>query len=59
LEKIAPKRDLTESKTYQQRQAQFTLEKELLYSSFNQLKDWFDSIFQESVENREAKEEWI
>jgi single-stranded-DNA-specific exonuclease len=59
LEKIAPKRDLTESKTYQQRQAQFTLEKELLYSSFNQLKDWFESIFQESVENREAKEEWI
>jgi single-stranded-DNA-specific exonuclease len=59
LEKIAPKRDLTESKTYQQRQAQFTLEKELLYSSFNQLKDWFETIFQESVENREAKEEWI
>jgi single-stranded-DNA-specific exonuclease len=59
LEKIAPKRDLTESKTYQQRQAQFTLEKDLLYSSFNQLKDWFESIFQESVENREAKEEWI
>lgn len=59
LEKITPKRDLTESKTYQQRQAQFTLEKELLYSSFNQLKDWFELIFQESVENREAKEEWI
>jgi single-stranded-DNA-specific exonuclease len=59
LEKIAPKRDLTESKTYQQRQAQFTLEKDLLYSSFNQLKDWFESNFQESVENREAKEEWI
>jgi single-stranded-DNA-specific exonuclease len=59
LEKIAPKRDLTESKTYQQRQAHFTLEKELLYSSFNQLKEWFESIIQESVENREAKEEWI
>jgi single-stranded-DNA-specific exonuclease len=59
LEKIAPKRDLTESNTYQQRQAQFTLEKELLYSSFHQLKDWFESIIQGSVENREAKEEWI
>jgi single-stranded-DNA-specific exonuclease len=59
LEKIAPKRDLIESKTYQQRQAQYTLEKDLLYSSFHQLKDWFDSIIQESVDNREAKEEWI
>lgn len=59
LEKIAPKRDLTESITYQQRQAQFTLENELLYSSFKQLKDWFEEIIQESVENREAKEEWI
>jgi single-stranded-DNA-specific exonuclease len=59
LEKIAPKRDLTESKSYQQRQAQFTLENELLYSSFNHLKDWFEEIIQESVENREAKEEWI
>jgi single-stranded-DNA-specific exonuclease len=59
LEKVAPKRDLTESNTYQQRQAQFTLEKELLYSSFHQLKDWFESIIQGSVENREAKEKWI
>jgi single-stranded-DNA-specific exonuclease len=59
LEKIAPKRDLTESKTYQQRQAQFTLENDLLYSSFKQLREWFESILQESVETREAKEEWI
>jgi single-stranded-DNA-specific exonuclease len=59
LEKIAPKRDLTESQTFQQKQAQFTLENDLLYSSFKQLRDWFDSILQESVEIREAKEEWI
>ncbi|MFD2446183.1 single-stranded-DNA-specific exonuclease RecJ [Bacillus sp. CGMCC 1.16607] len=59
LAKVAPKRDLTESKTYQQRQAQFSLENELLYSSFKQLKVWFEEIFQESVENREAIEEWI
>jgi single-stranded-DNA-specific exonuclease len=59
LEKVSPKRDLTESKTYQQRQAQFTLENELLYSSFVQLKAWFEEIFQGSVENREAIKEWI
>ncbi|MHC0035791.1 single-stranded-DNA-specific exonuclease RecJ [Pseudoneobacillus sp. C159] len=59
LEKNAPKRDLTDSITYQQRQAQFTLENELLYSSYQQLKDWFDNIFQESVKNREEQEEWI
>jgi single-stranded-DNA-specific exonuclease len=54
LKKTVPKRDLTESKTYQQRQAQFTLENELLYSSFKELKEWFEAIFQESVKNREA-----
>jgi single-stranded-DNA-specific exonuclease len=59
LEKNAPKRDLTDSLTYQQRQSQFTLENELLYSSFHQLKEWFDQIFQESVKNREEQEEWI
>jgi single-stranded-DNA-specific exonuclease len=59
LEKIAPKRDLSESNSYQMRQAQFTLENELLYSTFTQLKAWFEEILQESVENREAIEEWI
>ncbi|WP_442595169.1 single-stranded-DNA-specific exonuclease RecJ [Neobacillus sp. D3-1R] len=59
LEKIAPKRDLSESNAYQERQAQFTLENDLLYASFKQLVSWFEDVFQESVENREAIKEWI
>ncbi|MDZ5470853.1 single-stranded-DNA-specific exonuclease RecJ (plasmid) [Bacillus sp. 31A1R] len=53
------KRDLTESITYQQKVAQFTLENDLLYSSHQQLKSWFDGLFQGSVNIEEAVEEWI
>ena len=45
LNKNAGKHDLTESKTYQQKQAQLEIEKDLLFSSFHQLKDWFDQVF--------------
>ncbi len=38
------KRDLTESKTYQIKQRQIELENKFLYSSYQQLKQWFDSI---------------
>ena len=59
LEKDIPKRDLTESKTYQHKVQAFTLENELLYSSYEQLKNWFDQFIQESVENEEAIIQWI
>lgn len=59
LEKDVPKRDLTESKTYQHKVQAFTLENELLYSSYEQLKSWFDQFIQESVKNEEAIIQWI
>lgn len=39
------KRDLTESKTYSQKQDQIEIENELLYSSYSQLKNWFDHVY--------------
>jgi single-stranded-DNA-specific exonuclease len=42
------KRDLAESKTYAQKQMQIELEKTLLYTSYMQLKQWFDERFQSS-----------
>lgn len=59
LNKNVPKRDLSESISFQQKQAQFELENELIYSSYEQLKNWFDLILQESVNNEEEVKEWI
>jgi single-stranded-DNA-specific exonuclease len=59
LENNVPKRDLSESKTYQHKVQAFTLENELLYSSYEQLKGWFDQFIQESVKNEEAIIQWI
>jgi single-stranded-DNA-specific exonuclease len=42
------KRDLAESKTYKQKQMQIELEKTLLYTSYMQLKQWFEERFQSS-----------
>ncbi|MGM0874387.1 MAG: single-stranded-DNA-specific exonuclease RecJ [Bacillota bacterium] len=42
------KRDLAESKTYVQKQMQIELEKTLLYTSYMQLKQWFEDRFQSS-----------
>lgn len=39
------KRDLSESKTYTQKQNQIELEKTLLYTSYMQLKQWFEQRF--------------
>ena len=44
LNKQAQKRDLTDSRTYQIKQAQYALERDLLFSSFQQLKNWFDQV---------------
>lgn len=51
------KRDLSESITYQQREQQMQLEELLLYSSYKELKQWFDELLRHSI----AKEEtlWI
>lgn len=54
LNKQSEKRDLTDSVTYQTKQAQYALERDLLYSSFQQLKSWFDQVIEESVTFEEA-----
>ncbi|MGX6442876.1 single-stranded-DNA-specific exonuclease RecJ [Neobacillus sp. K501] len=54
LNKQAQKRDLTESITYQTKQQQYELEKDLLFSSYQQLKSWFDGVIQDSVTIEEA-----
>jgi single-stranded-DNA-specific exonuclease len=58
LNKQSQKRDLTDSRSYQTKQAQYALERDLLFSSFQELKDWFDQVIQESVEIEEAIKEW-
>lgn len=59
LNKVKNKKDLSESITYQQKQAHYALEGELLYSSVHQLKSWFDQYMTGSVNDREAVKEWI
>lgn len=59
LNKNVNKRDLTDSLTFKQKQDQFKLEKELLYSSFEQLKYWFELCLKGSSKFEEAVEEWI
>ncbi len=54
LNKQSQKRDLTDSITYQTKQAQYALERDLLFSSFQQLKSWFDQVIEETVHIEEA-----
>ncbi|MEH7178883.1 single-stranded-DNA-specific exonuclease RecJ [Neobacillus vireti] len=54
LNKQSQKRDLTDSITYQTKHAQYALERDLLFSSFQQLKSWFDQVIEESVTIEEA-----
>ncbi|MBD1381236.1 single-stranded-DNA-specific exonuclease RecJ [Metabacillus arenae] len=42
------KRDLSESEAYAKKQKQFELEKLFIYSSYQQLKEWFDKQMQQS-----------
>ncbi|MGG3469295.1 single-stranded-DNA-specific exonuclease RecJ [Neobacillus pocheonensis] len=58
LQRSAQKRDLTDSRTYQLKQAQYALERDLLFSSFQELKSWFDEVIQESVKIEEAVKGW-
>lgn len=59
LKKSTQKRDLTDSRTYQAKKQQSVLEKDLLYSSYQELKSWFDDVIQVSVEMEEAVNKWI
>ncbi|NRD75958.1 single-stranded-DNA-specific exonuclease RecJ [Bacillus sp. BRMEA1] len=59
LKKSAQKRDLTESQTYQAKNNQSILEKDLLFSSYQELKSWFDTVIEGSVEIEEAVHKWI
>jgi single-stranded-DNA-specific exonuclease len=58
LTRQAQKRDLTDSRTYRLKQEQYSLENELLFSSFQQLKSWFNQYLEKSVTNEEAIKEW-
>ncbi|MFZ3588290.1 single-stranded-DNA-specific exonuclease RecJ [Bacillus sp. DJP31] len=40
------KRDLTDSESYMKKQDQIEIEKVLVYSSYSQLKDWFDHVYE-------------
>ncbi len=53
LQNTANKRDLADSQTYRQKQASYELESDLLYSSYGQLKSWFDEVISGSVESEE------
>ncbi|CAN7307459.1 single-stranded-DNA-specific exonuclease RecJ [Rossellomorea sp. LjRoot5] len=52
------KKDLSESRTYQKKQQQYELENELLYSSYQELKTWFNERIEESVTIEEEVEAW-
>ena len=43
------KRDLADSIAYQQKKEQFELEKEIVYSSYQQLFDWFNQQLVQEV----------
>lgn len=57
LNKNVPKRDLTESFSYQKKQLQIQLEKELLYSSYPELKNWFEQVIYGAVKFEEEERE--
>jgi single-stranded-DNA-specific exonuclease len=58
LNPVKTKKDLSESLAYQKKQQQYELENELLYSSYNELKAWFDERMKESVTFEEEVEAW-
>lgn len=58
VNKATQKRDLADSLTYQKVLAQYTLESEMVYSSYQQLKGWFDEVIQGLREIEEEMKEW-
>ena len=60
LKTNAKKRDLADSLVYQRKKEQFDLEKELVYSSYQQLFDWFNqNLVQEGKDLEEEIKQWI
>lgn len=59
LEKNSLKRDLQESKSYQERKASMELEKELLYTPFSQLYQYFGQQIGSREEHKEEAKQWI
>ncbi|WP_455661907.1 single-stranded-DNA-specific exonuclease RecJ [Pradoshia sp.] len=59
LEKNSPKRDLTESETYQARKARMELEQELLYAPSNQLYQYFNQQIGSRDDYKEETKQWI
>jgi len=59
LKPVKAKRDLEESRSYQAKLEQITLENELLYSSYKELKSWFDERVSRAVEHEEEMTKWI
>lgn len=59
LNRNANKHDLSDSITYKQKQEALMLEKELIYSSYEQLKSWFDALLHTTVHHEEEVKEWI
>lgn len=52
LNQQVKKRDLSESKTFQRKQEQIKLEQTLLYSSYHELKEWFETAIRNSIVNK-------
>ncbi|RFU65836.1 single-stranded-DNA-specific exonuclease RecJ [Peribacillus glennii] len=59
LNKNPNKRDLSDAPSYKKKKEQFELERELLYSSYQQLFDWFDTLVQEAECLEEETTQWI
>ncbi|MGK4041251.1 single-stranded-DNA-specific exonuclease RecJ [Heyndrickxia oleronia] len=55
---VKSKRDLLESSTYQEKLAKMTLENELLFSSYQELKNWFDERMIGLQDVEEETKQW-
>lgn len=53
------KKDLADSPTFQRKQAKMQVEEQLLYSSSQELKQWFDKRLGHKVSNEEEMKAWI
>ncbi|RST76033.1 single-stranded-DNA-specific exonuclease RecJ [Siminovitchia acidinfaciens] len=58
LNQVKMKKDLTESPAYQEKQAVIELENELIYSSYQELKQWFEKRVSHPVYYEEEVDAW-
>jgi single-stranded-DNA-specific exonuclease len=59
LNEAPAKRDLSESEAYREKQEQYKIENKLLYSTYEQLRDWFNQYFCLSRNHEEEIKTWI